>query len=338
MSLAVTLLTLIASSATLLDPAIAVQASSPSAPGATFVVNNTYDEASACPDFCSLRTAILEANSNPGPDTITLEIPTNDPGYSGGDWTLHLGAPLPVLSGSDSLAIDARTLSGGACSSHFIIDASAVQYGLELSGANKQISGLLIRNAQTHGVYIYGTAAQNNQLTCNTIVSNTVDGVRIGSGAISNTIGSSSGDFNVISANGSDGVHITFAGTSGNTVAGNLIGTDSTGTSAWGNGAYGVRISNGAVTNTIGLAGASGGNLISANAFGGGVLISGATTQNNTVQNNTIGTDAVGAAALANQDGVVISNAPNNTIGPDNLISGNTRDGIRIEEGAASGN
>jgi hypothetical protein len=42
---------------------------------------------------CSLRGAINSANSNSGPDTITFNIPTTDPGYNllTGWWTIHLG-------------------------------------------------------------------------------------------------------------------------------------------------------------------------------------------------------------------------------------------------------
>jgi len=315
-------------------------ASDQRAPAADLVVNNTYDETGSCPEFCSLRQAILEANANEGPDTITFDIPTDDPGYNRetGQWTLTLGSPLPTLSNSDPLMIDATPLGPGDCSAYFVIDATNVPYGKEITGANKTFSGLVIKNAQVHGLYIHGSGAQNNQLMCSYVVSNTVDGVRIGGGATGNTIGSTTAsEPNVISYNGGDGVHITYPGTSNNTVVHNHIGTDLAGTSAWANGGYGVRMSNGAATNTIGLAGTGGRNLISGNTEGG-VLISQDTSRNNVVRNNYIGTNVSGTAAVANQDGVVVSDAPGNTIGPDNLISGNERDGVRVEGGTATGN
>ena len=321
----------------------AALASSGRAPTDTWVVNNTYDESGTCTlGFCSLRQAIAAANSSEGADTITFDIPTTDPHYNPatGQWTIALQSPLPVLSDLAGTTINATRF--GSCSAFVIIDASNASYGLEITATHNAISGLVIRNAQNSGLYIHGSSAQNNQLTCSYVVSNTVDGVQIAGGAISNTIGSATATLpNVISANGGDGIDIS--GSYRNTVAYNYIGTDEDGNSAWGNGGYGVRISGGAMTNTIGLAGTGGRNLISGNELGG-VLISGSTTRDNVVQNNYVGVNALGSAAIANldagimNDGVVISSAPYNTIGPDNVISGHRRDGVRIEGGTAMNN
>lgn len=308
----------------------------------TWVVNNTYDESGTCTrEFCSLRQAIASANANEGPDTVIFDIPTEDPGYNPrtNQWTITLYGPLPALSGSDSLTVDATFGMPGDCQSYVIIDATGIPYGLEVTGANKTLSGLVLKNAQLYGLYIHGSRAQGNQLTCSYVVSNTVDGVRIADGASGNSIGSAAASLpNVIAFNGDDGVEITNAA-SDNTVVNNHIGTNEAGTSAWANGGYGVRISGDAMANTIGLAGRNGeGNLISGNALGG-VLISGSGTSGNVVQNNHIGTNAAGTAALTSQrDGVVVSSAPDNTVGPGNLISGNERDGVRIEGGQATDN
>jgi len=318
----------------------AALASSGQAPTDTWMVNNTYDESGTCTlSFCSLRQAIAAANSSEGADTIAFDIPTTDPHYNPttGQWTIALQSPLPVLGDPAGTTIDARRF--GSCSAYVIVDASSVSYGLEITATHNTISGLVIRNAQNSGLYIHGSGAQNNQLTCSYVVSNTFDGVRIAGGAISNTIGSATATLpNVISANGDDGIEIT--GSHRNTVVHNYIGTDEDGGAAWSNSGYGVRISGGAMTNTIGLAGTGGRNLISGNELGG-VLISGSATRDNVVQNNYIGVNALGSAAIANldagvmNDGVVISSAPYNTIGPDNLISGHRRDGVRIEGGTA---
>jgi hypothetical protein len=308
-------------------------AGSEQAPAETWVVNNTYDESGTClPQFCSLRQAIAAAN-NRVPDTIIFDIPTNDPGYSPrtGQWTIHLGSPLPVLSGSDSLTIDATSLGEpGNCQSYVVIDAASIPYGLEVTGANKTLSGLVLRNAQSYGLYIHNSGAQNNQLTCSYVVSNTVDGVRIGDGANGNSIGSANASLpNVIAMNGDDGIEIT-GSAHDNTITNNRIGTNEAGTSARANGGYGVRISGDATANTIGLAGSGGGNLISGNGLGG-ILISGSGARDNVVQYDTIGTNGSGTAALGSQqDGVVITSAPNNTIGPGNLISGHARDDANV--------
>lgn len=306
-------------------------------PGQVWIVTTTDDESGPCTeDYCSLRQAITAANDNTGPDTINFDISIDDPRYdpATGQWTITLESSLPTLSNYDSLTIDAIPIGPGDCpNAYLVIDAASVPYGLEVTGANKTIKGVVIRNAQTHGLYVHGASAQGNQLMCSFVVSNTVDGVRIGGGAVGNTIGGSGTDQgNLIAFNGSDGVHITYPGTSNNVVVGNRIGTDTDGAAAWTNGGYGIRISNGALTNTVSS------NLASGNASGG-VLISGNATHSNIVQDNRIGTNFNGDAAIAGQeDGVVISGAPANTVGPDNLISGNERDGVRIEGGYAKNN
>ncbi len=99
-----------------------------------------------------------------------------------------------------------------------------------------------------------------------------------------------------------------------------------------------------AASNIIGGATAAQRNLISGNNTSvtdgaAGIAIIGASAQNNTVQGNYIGTNAAGTLALANAREGVYVNAPNNTIGgptatagqgAGNLISGNTRQGVRL--------
>jgi hypothetical protein len=46
----------------------------------------------------SLRQAIEDANARAGPDTIIFNIPTSDPGYAAGVFTIRPGAPLPDLT------------------------------------------------------------------------------------------------------------------------------------------------------------------------------------------------------------------------------------------------
>lgn len=319
----------------------AVLASGRRAPTATWVVNNTEDESGPCTvDFCSLRQAIEAANGTEGDDTITFEIPTDDPGYDpeAGKWTILLESALPTLSDPDSLIVDATVGRADDCSTYVILDATNVSYGLEITGANKAWRGVVIKNAQTHGLYIHGAAAQSNTLACSYVISNAVDGVHIAAGAAHNTIGDTTTDQpNVIALNGSDGVEIT-NGAHHNTLVYNIIGADLSGSVVRPNDEWGVRISGDSTTNTVGLIGQAGNNLISGNVLGG-VLISGSGSRDNVIQNNRIGTDSGGAVSLGNQDdGVVVASAPYNTVGPDNLISGHRRDGVRVEGGAAAYN
>ena len=129
-------------------------------------------------------------------------------------------------------------------------------------------------------------------------------------------------------------MRIIGAASTGNQVLGNLIGTDVAGTADLGNLQDGVVIWD-APGNTIGSAQPGEGNVISGNAtYGVRIVFEGAS--GNQVLGNLIGTDAAGATGLGNdQDGVVIWDAPDNTIGggqPEegNVISGNATYGVRI--------
>ena len=141
-----------------------------------------------------------------------------------------------------------------------------------------------------------------------------------------NTIlgGTSPGDGNVISANGSLGIVIQAAGS---TVQGNFIGTDITGMAALGNGFNGIRVE--------GIAGPSGvviggpteaaRNIISA-IIGQGVRIG---ANDVVLERNHIGTDISGTLPLGNtQQGVLPECSGTSII--DNLISANAFTGIFI--------
>lgn len=122
----------------------------------------------------------------------------------------------------------------------------------------------------------------------------------------------------------------------GNTVQGNRIGTDVDGELGLGN-FWGVVV-DGGDNNLIGGAAEHQGNLVSGNLVVG-VLLSADQddpAEDNDVQGNLIGTSASGTAKLANDIGVLISEAFNNTIGGEqdgtgNVISGNETDGVRID-------
>jgi CSLREA domain-containing protein len=136
----------------------------------------------------------------------------------------------------------------------------------------------------------------------------------------------------------------------GNTVRGNYIGTDATGTVTDPDGIpnnsddlgnnIGVALTN-ALNNTIGGTTAGARNIISGNEAG--ISISGGS--GNKMQGNYIGigADASGITDLGNFQGVILSNALNNTIGGTtagarNIISGNDTWGIRISDAESTGN
>src|SRR5262249_54327957 len=115
----------------------------------------------------------------------------------------------------------------------------------------------------------------------------------------------------------------------GNLVQGNYIGTDSTGALPLGNGCFGIFFQMAPSRNTIGGTAAGAGNVISANAFRSGIVLTDG-SHDNLVQGHRIGTHAAGTAALGNGfAGVLIGGGSvNNTVGGTaaaarNLISGN---------------
>ena len=77
--------------------------------GEIFVVNSTGDQDDAFPGdgncetqvgngVCTLRAAIEESNAHAGSDGIYFSIPTSDPGYSNGVWTIRPKTALPDVA------------------------------------------------------------------------------------------------------------------------------------------------------------------------------------------------------------------------------------------------
>jgi hypothetical protein len=196
------------------------------------------------------------------------------------------------------------------------------------------------------GVRIDGS--NNNQVIDNWIgvkddgmtpLGNGNNGIEIVNGASANIIGMSLSVANVISANADDGILMSNTPTSANAVDGNYIGVGSDGATALGNGNAGVEI-DAAIENWVGEPGLQQGNVISGNPIG--VKLDDGATINNVV-NNMIGTDLGGTVEVGSGYGVLIDNATTNTIGGDgsgtgvyrNVISGNSEDGVRIQNGAS---
>ena len=139
----------------------------------------------------------------------------------------------------------------------------------------------------------------------------------------------------LVASNWENGIFLGVDAT-GNTVRGNFIGIDTPGPQSSNN--IGVVLTN-ALNNTIGGTTAAARNIISDNGIG--ISVSGGT--DNKIQGNYIGTNAAGNTNLGNNQGVVLSNAPNNIIGGTtaaarNIISGNGTWGVLISEAESTGN
>ena len=229
--------------------------------------------------------------------------------------------------GNGSNGID---ISDGA--SNNTVGGTADSKGNVISG--NLSSGVFISDKGTSGNLVEGNLIGTNYLGTSALA-NQYQGVFIGGGATSNTIGgTASGSRNVISGNNADGVDLDDSGTSQNLVEGNLIGTDITGTVSVGNAGIGISISASASKDTIGGSTAAATNVISGNQ-GDGIDVTGLASSN-VIEGNKIGVEADGIAAVANGgSGIVISGANHNTIGGTalgkrNLVSGNLGLGIFI--------
>ena len=221
--------------------------------------------------------------------------------------------------------------------------------GSDTPGARNLISGNGIS-----GIALEGNGATNNSVIGNYIgtdlsgtqaVSNVGAGVLIIFDASHNWIGGKTASArNLISGNTESGVVIKDSGTTSNTVSGNYIGTNLYGTQAIGNDGAGVLITTGAHNNWIGGDTPNSGNLLSGNGDSG-IVLEGNGTTNNYVAGNYIGTDGSGTHAVGNAySGVILRSGVNHNWiggkapGERNLISGNARVGVVIQDSGTTSN
>ena len=192
------------------------------------------------------------------------------------------------------------------------------------------------------GIYIKDTGASGNVVAGNyigtdvtgaAVLGNFNEGVQIEDAPDNRVGGSQPGEGNVISGN-QRGIYIRRTGASGNVVQGNYIGTDVTGSADLGNAGEGVIIQD-APNNTIGGSQPGEGNVISGNDSRG-IFVSRIGASGNVMQGNFIGTDVTGSADLGNGgEGVIIQDAPDNTIGGQqpgegNVIAFNSSGGVVV--------
>jgi streptogramin lyase len=293
-----------------------------------FTVTNTYDSGAG-----TLRAAITFANGNPN-TTISFVIPTSDPGFSAGTWTITLTSALPPIT--------AKTTINGATNNVPAIAINGSKISTPADGLSlTSISGSTSDGSKVLGLDIYGFASgagihiQSNgdliasdylgtNVTATAAGPGNLEGVLIDGTAGSNTIGgTTAAAANVIGSNTAAGVSIGGTPTSGNLVAGNFIGTNASGANL--GDVVGVAVASSG--NTIGGTATGFGNIIGFNTAtggaGAGVSISGVTSTGDLVAGNYIGTNATGNH-MANDAGVAINGPSSNTVGGNVSGAGNT--------------
>lgn len=310
----------------------------------TFVVTNVNDSGAG-----SLRQAILDANANPGTDSINFNIP-------GGSLQIQPQLGLPDIT--DPVVIDGSTQPGFAGTPIVELNGgkSAVR-ALFVNAPGSTIRSLVINGFST-GAIILGPSSSGSHVegcyigtdvTGLIAIPNTGPGVAVFSS--NNVIGGTSASArNVISGNLEAGITVKLfccspnTAISGNVIQGNYIGLKANGTQGLGNQAEGVAVTTTASdvsvsTTTIGGTAPGAGNVISGNRSDG-IFIGSITTTGTTVQGNRIGTTANGMNAIPNDgDGIRIDLGSNNTIGGSaagagNQISGNGRNGSGTGRGS----
>lgn len=311
----------------------------------TYTVTKTNDAGDG-----SLRQAILDANGNPGTDTIRFNIPGS------GVHTIALATALPRII--DPVIIDGTTQPGFAGSPIIELDGTNATVpdrfgGFQIVVGNNTVRGLVMNRFPWDGIVMAGTGA-NTVIEGNFIgtdaggtkaLGNGLTGPGAGvvvagannTGSRNNIIGGTTPSArNIVSGNRYHGVII---GGPENRVQGNFIGTDVSGSINIGNFYSGVVAPSG-LNNLIGGTTQGTRNIISGHENQSGVFLD--TGKGNLVQGNFIGTDVTGSSIVPNGYGALIT-GPNidNTIGGTavgaaNVISGNTQAGVLLLENGAS--
>ncbi|PDW00611.1 SdrD B-like domain-containing protein [Candidatus Chloroploca asiatica] len=335
----------------------------------TLVVTTTADSGPG-----SLRQAILDANANPGMDTIAFAV-----GITGSQQTIQPASALPTIT--DPVTLDGWSQGGSSYTGPPLIEingalAGPQAVGLTLTGGGSVVRGLVINGfaiggfaggirLQTGGGnWIYGNYIGTN-FAGDTRVANT-RGIWIDGGSSNNRIGTNAdgvndvAERNVISANVAQNIWIYQPATVGNLIMGNYIGLNAAGTAAVGTNnqtvaAAGILVQEASYT-VIGTDGDGQGDALEGNVISGSILninLTGTSNLNeshhNRISGNLIGTNASGTASVGIQaEGVRVYVAYDNLIGTDgdgvsdelegNLISGNIDFGVMLQQTGARNN
>ncbi len=324
----------------------------------SFAVTSTDDAGTH-----SLRWAIAQANTTPGPDVISFAIPGNGP------HTIMLLSPLPALTDDAGVIIDGLTQPGahtGAtppASISLMIHLDGTNAGdcpgLLLQSSNNVIQGIVLTRFALEGIRIQATALETSDNTIRyCMVGTTPDGstpeangllaldvppagislyspAENGGSIRGNSIYSC-----IISGNTGDGILLHGDGGSitNNSIRGNYIGTNKSGVSALANTGNGIAFLGDCASNEIST------NIIAGNQLNG-IRFAGASENQMYVQRNTISHNSIGVGSnelpIGNRrDGINIGSddqtgyagfARNNSV-TGNTIAANGRNGITVWE------
>jgi len=298
-----------------------------SAEASGFVVNTLDDVDDGMCDgtHCSLREAINAANANPGPDTITFDVP------GGGSNIIRVTSPLPPLT-DDATTIDATTLPYYAGQPEIFIgkDIAVIETGLVLASSNNVVRGLGFAG---FGLWPY----EQFDLAGAVVITgsgNLIEANVIGLGASWNTNGVYiTGPENTIRNNVISGNELgLYINAPGQLILGNMVGVAADGSTPIHNN-NGILLVMGADNTLVGGAAPGEGNVVSASMATG--VISHA--ENITFYGNRIGTDITGSFAVPNgATGMWITGGytrvGGGSPGQGNVISGNGSNGIWIND------
>lgn len=288
----------------------------------------------------SLRQAIQDANTIPGPNDIVFRIGT-------GSQTIELSTALPTIL--DPVTIDGATQPGFFGKPLITLDGAGAgddANGLRITAGESTVRGLVIDGFAGAGIVLENrgkNVVEGNYIGVDDTAmrdhGNGASGISIVDTSENRIGGTSPFSRNVISGNDANGISISGPLASDNLIIGNFIGTDGSGSADLGNSESGIAIYR-SPRNTIGGLTAAERNVISGNNKDG-VNISGRSATDNLVEGNFIGTDVSGLRALGNfGDGISLEFAGGanivggEVVGAGNVVSGNGY-GIRLEDGNA---
>jgi hypothetical protein len=220
--------------------------------------------------------------------------------------------------------------------------------GLQITSGGNVVKGLAIYKT-FKGIWIYGSAADNNQILGSFIGTNAAasykfsyippgqaHGLHVEQGASENLIGKTAlADRNVFSGNPRNGVALFHGGTVDNRIMNNLVGLSPDGSRCIANGIEGIDVNYGASYNVVGGTATNERNVSTGNGLAGIDFAHATNTVGNQAIGNYIGTNVNGKVAPSgcknNRIGIRVKDGVRNNIVRDNVIGYSREAGVAIQ-------